>query len=96
MEELPRIRAAQEYELDVLLKDGSTVHLRPIKGFPLLTGWRGADPGDLEALKDLLLRVSAMVEDLPEISEMDFNPVKVLPPGQGCVVVDTRILLRQP
>jgi len=70
--------------------------IHSIKGFPLLTGWRGADPGDLEALKDLLLRVSAMVEDLPEISEMDFNPVKVLPPGQGCVVVDTRILLRQP
>jgi acetyl coenzyme A synthetase (ADP forming)-like protein len=70
--------------------------IRSIKGYPLLTGWRGADAGDLDVLEDLLLRVSAMVEDLPEIAEMDFNPVKVLPPGQGCMVVDTRILLRNP
>ena len=69
--------------------------IRSIKGFPLLDGWRGAEPGDLEALEDLLLRVSAMVEDLPEIAEMDFNPIKVLSPGRGCVVVDTRVLLRR-
>jgi len=38
--------------------------------------------------------VSALVEDAAEIVEMDLNPVKVLPPGQGCVVVDARILLQ--
>jgi len=69
--------------------------IRSIKGFPLLDGWRGAEPGDLEALQDLLLRVSAMVEDLPEIAEMDFNPIKVLSPGRGCVVVVARVLLRR-
>ena len=40
------------------------------------------------------MRVSAMMEDLSEIAEMDLNPVKVLPPGQGCVVVDARILVQ--
>lgn len=68
--------------------------IRSIKGYPLLDGWRGAPPGDIPALEELLLRVSALVEDLPGMAEMDLNPVKVLSPGRGCVVVDNRILLR--
>jgi acyl-CoA synthetase (NDP forming) len=68
--------------------------IRSVKGYPLLEGWRGAEPGDIASLEDLLLRVSAMVEDLPEIAEMDFNPVKVLPPGEGSVVVDSRVLVK--
>jgi hypothetical protein len=35
-----------------------------------------------------------MAEDVPEIAEMDLNPVKVLPPGEGCVTVDARVLLK--
>ncbi|MDI6858115.1 MAG: GNAT family N-acetyltransferase [Dehalococcoidia bacterium] len=66
-----------------------------VKGFPLLRGWRGAEPADIAALEDVLLRVSAMVEDVPEIGEMDLNPVKVLAAGRGCTVVDSRILLKQ-
>ena len=37
-----------------------------------------------------------MVTDIPELLEMDLNPVKILPPGQGCVVVDARIRLGDP
>jgi acetyl coenzyme A synthetase (ADP forming)-like protein len=70
--------------------------VRSVQSYPLLEGWRGSAPGDIPALQDLLLRISAMVEDLPEIAEMDLNPVKVLPPGRGCVVVDTRVLLHAP
>jgi acyl-CoA synthetase (NDP forming) len=39
--------------------------IRSIKGYPLLDGWRGAPPGDIPALEGLLLRISALVEDLP-------------------------------
>jgi acetyl coenzyme A synthetase (ADP forming)-like protein len=70
--------------------------VRSIKGYPLLEGWRGAPAGDVAALEDVLLRISCLVEDLPEIAEMDLNPIKVLPPGEGCITVDARILLRQP
>jgi acetyl coenzyme A synthetase (ADP forming)-like protein len=69
--------------------------VRSVKGYGLLEGWRGSPPGDVAALEDLLLRVSYLVEEAPEIAEMDLNPVKVLSPGQGCVVVDTRVLLRR-
>ncbi len=68
--------------------------VRSVKSYPLLEGWRGSEPGDVPSLEELLLRVSALVEDVPEIVEMDLNPVKVLPRGHGCVVVDARILLK--
>jgi acyl-CoA synthetase (NDP forming) len=68
--------------------------VRSIKGYPLLEGWRGSPPADVAAAEDLLLRVSQMVEELPEIAEMDLNPVKLLTPGDGAVVVDCRILVR--
>ena len=54
----------------------------------LLDGYRGAPPGDRAALADVIPRVSALVEVVPELRELDLNPVKVLAPGQGAVVVD--------
>jgi acyl-CoA synthetase (NDP forming) len=58
---------------------------------PLLDGYRGAPAGDRDAFVALIQRVSALVEAVPELREMDLNPVKVLPPGQGVVVVDARV-----
>ena len=57
----------------------------------LLQGYRGAPPGDRQALIATIQRVSALVEAVPEILELDLNPVKVLPPGKGAVVVDGRM-----
>jgi len=67
--------------------------VRSVKAYQLLEGWRGAKPCDTEALEELLLRVSAMVEDLPQIAELDLNPVKVLERNNGYVVVDARVML---
>jgi acetate---CoA ligase (ADP-forming) len=58
---------------------------------PLFDGYRGAPPADRAALVALLQRLSALVEEIPELYEMDLNPVKVLRPGEGAVVVDARI-----
>jgi acyl-CoA synthetase (NDP forming) len=63
--------------------------VRSLATFPLLEGYRGAPKGDVAALEDLLLRISAMVEAHPTIAELDLNPVTVLP--DGAVVVDARI-----
>jgi acetyl coenzyme A synthetase (ADP forming)-like protein len=68
--------------------------VRSVKGYQLLQGWRGSPPADIGALEELLLRVSALAEDLPEVAEMDLNPVRALAPGEGAVVVDARVLLR--
>ncbi len=65
-----------------------------VKSARLLEGYRGGEKGDVAALRDTLLRISAMVDDLPEIIEMDLNPVKVLAPGEGLSVVDLRVRVR--
>src|SRR6266704_3243438 len=65
--------------------------IRQIRGYRLLEGYRGHPPADIDAIKSVLLRVSRMVEDIPEIRELDLNPIFALPPGQGCFVVDARI-----
>jgi acyl-CoA synthetase (NDP forming) len=65
--------------------------VREIKGFRLLEGYRGHAPADIPAIEELLLRVSLLVEEVPEIAELDLNPVFACEPGQGCRIVDARI-----
>jgi acetyltransferase len=65
-----------------------------IKMARIFDGFRGAPPADIEAVQDLLLRLSAMVEDIPQITELDLNPVKVMPRGQGYWIVDARVMLK--
>jgi len=65
--------------------------IREIKGFPLLEGYRGQDPADLAALESLLLRISEFVEQQPEVSELDLNPVFAY--KDGALAVDARIVL---
>ncbi|MEO8480855.1 MAG: GNAT family N-acetyltransferase [Acidobacteriota bacterium] len=57
----------------------------------LLEGYRGRPPADREALADLLSRISALADAVPEIAEMDLNPVFVLEQGRGCELVDVRV-----
>lgn len=65
--------------------------IESIKGYRLLEGFRGQPGGDLEAIEELLLRLSQLVIDFPRIVELDMNPVKALAPGQGVKVVDVRV-----
>jgi acetyltransferase len=70
---------------------GAARMIREIRSLPILTGTRGLPPADLAAIERLLIAVSQMAVDLPEIAEMDLNPVFVYPQGQGIKVVDVRI-----
>jgi len=70
--------------------------IRTIKARSILKGVRGAWPSDIDAIKDCILRLSQMITDNPEIAEMDINPLIVYPQGKGCVVADSRILLKNP
>ena len=79
--------------LDELVRDADEL-LHEIRGLPLLQGYRGRPAADLDALRDLLLRVSRLADDVPEIVELDLNPVIALPDGDGCRVIDARIRVR--
>ena len=70
--------------------------VRSIHGYRLLEGYRGHPPADIAAIEDLLLRVARLVEEVPEIAELDLNPVIAQPPGQGCLIVDARIRVAPP
>ncbi|NJN67932.1 MAG: CoA-binding protein [Chloroflexaceae bacterium] len=67
--------------------------IRSIRTFPLLRGVRGEPPADIAAIEEVVLRISQLVTDFPEIVEMDINPLVVHNQGEGAVVVDARIIL---
>ena len=75
--------------LTPLSKQDASEMIRELKTYPLLTGFRGSAPGDIAALEEGLLRVSAMVEDIPQIAELDCNPFVVH--QEGATVLDVRI-----
>jgi acyl-CoA synthetase (NDP forming) len=66
--------------------------VRSLRTSPLLFGHRGAPPVDVEALESVLLRLSALADQHPEIAELDLNPV--LASASGAVAVDAKILIR--
>ncbi|MEE9166783.1 MAG: GNAT family N-acetyltransferase [Candidatus Neomarinimicrobiota bacterium] len=68
--------------------------IEEIKSARLLHGYRSFPQGDIPAVRETLLRVSALVEAVPEIAEMDINPLKVLAPGEGVKAVDARIRIK--
>ncbi len=65
-----------------------------LKGLPLLWGWRGSPARDIDALREVLLRFSALIEDFPEIAAVEINPLMVFDRGKGTTAVDARILFR--
>ncbi|MBN2072387.1 MAG: acetate--CoA ligase family protein, partial [Actinobacteria bacterium] len=65
--------------------------IREIKTIKLLTGTRGEKPSDIDSIVDIMLRVSQLVTDFPEIMEMDINPLFVRKQGEGSVAGDARI-----
>ena len=68
--------------------------VREIKSYPILRGVRGEPPVDFRAIEDVLLTLSQIAVDFPEIEECDFNPIMAYP--GGALVVDARFTLGKP
>ena len=68
--------------------------LRELKTFPLLDGYRGRPPADVDSVRDLVMRVGALAAAHPAVAELDLNPVIATP--EGALVVDARVLLEAP
>jgi len=80
--------------LTPLTSDDASEMIRSLKSYPLLTGFRSSPVCDTAALEECLLRVSTMAEDLPQIAELDCNPVVVR--EQGAVILDARVRVSAP
>ena len=63
--------------------------VRSLRGSQLLFGYRGRPPVDVTALEDMILRVGLLADKIPEVAEMDLNPVVASP--TGVVAVDVKI-----
>lgn len=67
--------------------------LSEIRARALLDGVRGEPPVDKEAIVETLLRIGQLVQDFPEIVELDINPLMVYPQGMGAIAIDMRLVL---
>ena len=65
--------------------------IKEIKGYPLLKGYRGQAPSDEKALVDILIKVSKLLMDHPEINQLDLNPIFAY--EKNAKVIDARIIL---
>ena len=81
------------FKLAPLCRPEAEEMLSEIKSTTLLDGFRGQPAVDRGALVEVLLKISALLHDHPEIEELDLNPVMAFPEGQPAVVVDARIKL---
>ena len=68
--------------------------VRSLKTARIFDSFRGLKPSDMKSVEELLLRISLLAGNHPEIAELDLNPVKVLSQGDGYYVLDARILIK--
>jgi len=81
------------FRLAPMWEVSAEIMIESIKSYRVLQGMRGNPPSDIPAIKDCILRLSQLVSDHDEITELDINPLIVYPEGEGCVVADSRVLL---
>lgn len=79
-----RIAPVTEYDCREMIKE--------IKGFPILDGYRGKPKADINAIVDVLMKISELVIKYEEINELDLNPVFIY--EKGLICVDARIILK--
>jgi len=80
-------------ELTPLTRDTALKMIRSLKSLPLLEGTRGKKGIDIDAFADILVRISALIQAAPEITEMDINPL--IGYGEDLFAVDVRIKLEK-
>jgi acyl-CoA synthetase (NDP forming) len=80
-----------QFRLAPLSNEDALEMVQSIKGYPILEGARGEKAVDVDQLVEILIRLSQLASDIPEIDEMDLNPVFALEKGKGALVVDARL-----
>jgi len=80
-----------QFRMAPLSEEDALEMIRSIKGYAILEGTRGEKAVDINRLVEILIRLSQLVSDFPEIDEMDLNPVFAFEKGKETVVVDARL-----
>ena len=82
-----RITPLTEYDAEEMLNE--------IRASSILRGYRGAPPRDRKALVDVILKVGRVMEEVPEVTDIDLNPIMSFPEGQGAKIADARVLIKK-
>ncbi|MFQ6075458.1 MAG: acetate--CoA ligase alpha subunit [Candidatus Bathyarchaeia archaeon] len=82
------------FRLAPLTREDALEMIKETRAYTLLRGIRGEARSDIEAIVDVLLRVSQLVTDFDEVEEVDINPLFVYEAGKGCVAIDIKIVLK--
>src|SRR3990167_727256 len=79
------------FRLAPVTKEECLAMMEEIKAYPLLAGYRGAEPADLDAIADIIITVGNIMAEAVDIKEMEINPLIVYP--EGAMAVDARVVL---
>src|SRR4030067_1756643 len=79
------------FRLAPVTKEECLAMMEEIKAYPLLAGYRGAEPADPDALADVIIKIGNIMAGVVEIKEMEINPLIVYP--EGAIAVDARVVL---
>ncbi len=79
------------FRLAPVTKEECLEMIKEIKAYPLLTGYRGAEPCDIDAIADVIIKIGNIMSDMDDIKEMEINPLIVYP--KGTMAVDARMIL---
>ena len=83
--------ADRSFRILPLSQEDAAAQVRGLRASPLLSGYRGSRPVDLAALEDVLLRIARLAQDVPELAELDINPLVAT--AGGVLAVDVKVRL---
>ena len=83
------------FRLAPLRELGALRMIQSVRAYRLLEGFRGEPPADIKTIADCLQRLSQLLVEIPQISELDINPLIVHEQGKGATVADARIILTE-
>ena len=81
------------FRLIPITLDEAKEMIKETKAYRMLRGIRGEPPSDITSVVNVLLRLNQLVQDIPEIVEMDINPLFVYEEGGGCIALDVKIII---
>lgn len=89
------VELMQDFALRICPVDAAEARkmIMELRSFPLLAGFRGRKPCDIDALAQVLVAVSRLGLEHDNVAELDLNPVMVMEDGRGAVAVDARVVL---
>ncbi len=81
------------FRLAPITPDEAMEMIKETKAYQLLRGYRGEPPSDIASIVNIILRINQLVQDFPEIAEIDINPLFVYNEGEGSIALDVKVVL---